>query len=322
MNPMKAIRVHEFGGPDVLTLGEIPPLAVGPGQVLVRVKAIGVNPVETYVRSGSNPAQPLPYTPGSDAVGVIEAVGDGVMGWNIGHRVYTSATATGAYAEAVICRAEDVHALPETLSFEEGAAVNIPYATAYRALVQRARATAGERVLIHGASGGVGIAAVQLARAIGLTIIGTAGTEKGRQLVLDQGAHHCLDHRAPGYLAQLPALTASRGPDIILEMLSNVNLASDCSVIANRGRIIVIGCRGKTEINPRDLMIRDADVRGLILFNATRDELIAIHAALGAGLENRTLRPIVGRTFPLEQAATAHVAVLEPGAFGKIVLLP
>jgi NADPH2:quinone reductase len=317
---MKAIRVHEFGGPEVLKVEDIPLPVPEPGQVLVRAKVVGVNPVETYVRSGSNPTQPLPYTPGTDAAGVIEAVGDGVEEWRCGQRVYTSATLTGAYAEAVACRADDVHELPDTISFEAGAAVNIPYATAYRALVQRGKAQADETVLIHGASGGVGIAAVQLARSLGLNVIGTAGTEKGRQLVVEEGAHHCLDHHAPDYLAQLPALTANRGPDIILEMLSNVNLANDATLIASRGRIIVIGCRGKIEINPRDLMVRDADIRGLILFNATRDERRAIHAAIHAGLENRSLRPIVGRAFPLAETAAAHVAVLEPGAFGKIVL--
>ena len=319
---MKAIRVHQFGGPEVLQLEEIATPQPGPGQVLVRLRAIGVNPVETYQRSGSNPKLALPWTPGMDAAGVIESVGEGVENVRPGDRVYTSDTLTGAYAEFALCAPNQVHRLPANLSFPQGAAVNIPYATAYRALHQRARALAGETVFIHGASGGVGIAATQIARAAGLTVIGTAGTEAGRRLVLEQGAHQALDHRAPDYLAQAMALTGGRGVDIILEMLANVNLAKDLPLLAKFGRVIVIGSRGKVEITPRDLMARDADVRAMMLFNATDAELAGIHAALGAGLENGTLRPIIGRERPLAEAALAHGQILEPGACGKIVLLP
>ncbi|MGI8602596.1 MAG: NADPH:quinone reductase [Verrucomicrobiales bacterium] len=319
---MKAIRVHRFGGPDVLEIEDVPLPRPGAGEVLIRIKAIGVNPVETYLRSGSSAAHSLPYTPGSDSAGIIEITGEGVTACKTGDRVYTSGTLTGAYADAAICRVEDVHPLPENITFEQGAAINIPYATAYRALKQRSIARTGETVLIHGASGGVGVAAVQIARAMGLTVIGTAGSEPGRHLVLEQGAHHCLDHTQDDYLDELQPLTKNRGPDIILEMLSDVNLANDTTVIARRGRIIVIGCRGKIEINPRELMLREADVRGLLLFNATPEELASIHAALSAGLENGTLRPIVGRKFPLADADAAHTAVLEKGAFGKIILVP
>jgi NADPH2:quinone reductase len=317
---MQAIRVHEFGGPEVLKLEDIPVPNPGPAEVVVRVRAIGVNPVETYLRSGSNPALPRPYTPGTDAAGEIATVGEGVTGFRPGDRVYTSSTLSGAYAEFALCRAREVHPLPAKTPFEHGAALNIPYATAYRAIIQRAAAHAGETILIHGASGGVGIAAVQISRALGLTVIGTAGTDAGRELVLREGAHHFLNHRDDGYFNQLAELTDGRGPNVILEMLSNVNLARDMTVIAKRGRIVVIGCRGKIEVNPRDLMTREADVLGLMLFNAAPEELDSIHAALRAGLENGTFRPIIGRTFPLAEAAAAHIAVLEPGAFGKIVL--
>jgi NADPH2:quinone reductase len=212
--------------------------------------------------------------------------------------------------------------LPANITFQQGAAINIPYATAYRALFHRARVQAGETVLIHGASGGVGIAATQIARAAGLTIVGTAGTDAGRKLVADHGAHHVLDHRQPGYLDQIMQLTNGRGVDIILEMLSNVNLGKDLPLLAKYGRVIVIGSRGDVQITPRELMKRDADIRGLMLFNAPDDELAGIHAALAAGLENGTLCPVVGREMKLSDAARAHVAVLEPGAYGKIVLIP
>ncbi len=319
---MKAIRVHQFGDPDVLKLEEVPTPVVGPGQVLVKVHAIGVNPVETYQRSGSNPAIKLPWTPGMDAAGVVEAVGSSVAGVNVGDRVYTSDTLTGSYAEFALCERASVHRLPANLTFQQGAAINIPYATAYRALHHRARVQAGEVVLIHGASGGVGVAATQIARAAGLTVIGTGGTEAGRKLVADQGAHHVVDHRDSGYLEQILQITGGRGVDIILEMLANVNLGKDLTVLAKFGRVIVIGSRGNVEITPRELMKRDADIRAMTLFNASACELASIHAALGAGFENGTLRPVVRREMRLADAAKAHIAVLEPGAYGKIVLLP
>jgi NADPH2:quinone reductase len=319
---VKAIRVHEFGGPEVLELEEVPTPTPGPRQLLVRVHAVGVNPVETYQRSGSNPAIQLPWTPGMDAAGVIESVGAAVTRVNPGDRVYTSDTVSGAYAEFALCDEKQVHRLPGNLSFQQGAAINIPYATAYRALYHRAHAQPGEVVLIHGASGGVGIAATQIARAAGFTIIGTAGTDAGRKLVAEHGAHHVLDHRDPGYLAQIMALTGGNGVDVILEMLANVNLGKDLPLLAKYGRVIVIGSRGNVEITPRELMKRDADVRAMTLFNATDLELAGIHAALAAGLENGTFRPVVGREMPLADAAKAHVAVLEPGAYGKIVLRP
>jgi NADPH2:quinone reductase len=319
---MKAIRVHQFGDPAVLRLEEVETPRPREGQVLVRVRAIGVNPVETYQRSGSNPALRLPWTPGSDAAGVVEEVGSSSVRIPPGARVYTSATITGSYAEYVLCPAAGVHPLPANLTFQQGAAINIPYATAHRALHHRAGCRAGEVVLIHGASGGVGIAATQIARAIGLTVLGTAGTVAGRKLVAEQGAHHVFDHRHPGYLDQIVQATNGRGVDIILEMLANVNLGKDLPLLANNGLVIVIGSRGNVEITPRDLMARDADIRAMTLFNATESELATIHAALALGFENESLRPVVGREMALADAAKAHFAVLEPGAHGKIVLIP
>ena len=231
-------------------------------------------------------------------------------------------TITGAYAEQTLAEAWQVHPLPPGVTFAQGAGVNVPFATAYRALWHVARAQAGETVLIHGASGGVGVAAVQLARAAGLRVIGTGGTDRGRQLVAVQGAHHVLDHRSPTYLEDLMKLTAGRGVDVILEMLANVNLAKDLTVIAQKGRVVVIGNRGNIEINPRDIMRHDAAVLGFVLWNAPRPELESIHAGIVAGLENGSLRPVVGKELPLGEASQAHIAVMEPGAHGKIVLLP
>src|SRR5258706_13734848 len=215
---MKAIRVHQFGGPEVLKLEEVPDPRPGPGQVLIRVEAIGVNPVETYLRSGSNPALALPYTPGTDVAGVVIATGEGTKEFHVDDRVYTSGTVTGCYAELTVAKVDDVHPLPKQINFAQGAALGVPYATAYRALFQRGRAVPAETVLIHGASGGEGLAAVQLARAAGLKIIGTAGTNDGRKLCAEQGAHYVLDHLAPDYSEKALGITNGHGGDLILAM--------------------------------------------------------------------------------------------------------
>jgi NADPH:quinone reductase len=319
---MKAIRVNETGEPDVMRLEDVPDPRPADGQVVVRVRAVGINPVETYIRSGRYALPALPYTPGTDAAGIVAAVGPGVRRVKVGDRVYTSGTLSGAYAELALCRESQVHRLPDEVFFEQGAALGIPYATAYQALFRKAGALGGDTVLIHGASGGVGIAAVQLARAAGLRVIGTAGTDQGLQLVIEQGAHHVFDHRAPAYLEEVMKLTDGQGVEVIIEMLANVNLGRDLAILATGGRVVVVGSRGTVEINPRDLMGRDAAVMGMLLFNASEKELLRIHAALLSGLDNGTLKPVIGRTLPLAEAARAHHAVMEPGAYGKIVLLP
>jgi NADPH:quinone reductase len=320
---MKAVRVSEFGGPEMLKIQDVPDPKPDSGQVLVRVEAAGINPVDTYIRSGTYARKPkLPYTPGTDGGGVIEAVGSNIKHFKVGDRVYTNGSLTGVCAELAICEESRVHHLPSKVSFAQGAAIGVPYGTAYRALFQRGRGKAGETVLVHGATGGVGIACVQFARAAGFMVIGTGGTEKGRALVAEQGAHYVLDHRAPDYEKRLMEITDGRGVDLITEMLANVNLAKDLTVLAPAGRVVVIGNRGTIEINPRDAMAREATILGLTLFAATDADLREIHAATIAGLENGSLRPIVRQELPLAEAPRAHQLVMEPGALGKIVLIP
>jgi NADPH:quinone reductase len=320
---MKAIRVHQFGGPEVMKLEEISDPKPGTGQVVVRVHAAGVNPVDTYIRAGAYARKPsLPYTPGSDGAGVVEALGEGVNRVKPNDRVYVAGSISGAYAEKVLCEESQVNLLPEKISFPQGAAVWVPYATAYRALFQLAGAKPPDVVLVHGASGGVGTAAVQMASAAGMTVIGTAGSEKGKELVRTEGAHHVLDHNAPDFAEQVMSVTANRGADVIVEMLANKNLGMDLQLVAPGGRVIVVGSRGTVEVNPRDAMMREATVKGLMLFAATARELAGIHAALSAGMENGTLRPVVGQEMPLADAPRAHEAVLAAGAYGKVVLVP
>jgi NADPH2:quinone reductase len=320
---MKAILVRQFGGPEVLKLEDLPTPKPAAGQVLVRIHAAGVNPYDTYMRAGTYAVKPaLPYTPGSDAAGVIETVGDGVKKVKPGDRAYTAKTLSGAYAEYALALEEQVHPLPEKISFGQGAGVWVPYGTAYYALHHSGKAHASETALVHGASGGVGSAAVQMGRAMGLTVLGTASTQKGLDLATREGAHQVFDHSKAGYQDEILKATAGRGLDIILEMLANVNLAHDLKLLAQRGRVIVIGNRGEVTINPRELMGRRASIRAFTLWGLSPAEESEIHAGLVAGLENGTLRPVVGKELPLSEAARAHKEILEPGAAGKIVLVP
>jgi NADPH2:quinone reductase len=320
---MKAIVVHAFGGPKVLQLEEVPDLQPGPTQVLIRNRAAGVNPADTYMRTGNYARKPeLPYTPGMDGAGVVERIGANVKRARVGDRVYVVMPATGTYAEQFLCEESGVYPLPEHVSFSEGAAVSVAYGTAFRALFHKGQARGGETVFIHGASGGVGIATVQLARAAGLRVIGTASTDQGKKLVEHEGAHQILDHSSSDYLDQAMALTGGRGMDVIIEMLANVNLGKDLTILAHAGRLVIVGSRGTVEINPRDAMGREAVIHGMTLWGTSPADMASIHAAVGAGLENKSLRPVVGREFPLSEAAQAHEAVMKSGAYGKIVLLP
>lgn len=323
---VKAICVHEFGGPQVMHLEEVPDLKPGPGQAVVRIHAAGVNPVDAYIHGGSHIRKPaLPYTPGFDGAGEITAIGAGTIGFAVGDRVYiagagTTAAGAGTYAEQARCSADQLHHLPARVTFAQGAALGVPYVTAYRALFQRARAKPGETVLVHGATGGVGIATVELAHARGLRVIGSGGTDRGLQTAREHGADVLVNHRAAGYLDEIRNATNGRGVDVIVEMAAHVNLDKDLTLLAPRGRVVVVGSRGRVEIDARQAMGRDADVLGMMLFNATEAETAVIHAALIAGLGNGTLNPVVGRQMPLADAPRAHEAVMEPGALGKLVL--
>jgi len=320
---MKAIRVHKFGGPEVLQLEEVPTPKPAAGQLLVKIHAAGVNPADTYARTGNYAILPqLPYTPGTDGAGVVESVGDGVSKVRPGDRVYLAKNLTGSYADYALALESQVYRLPEKISFAQCAGVFIPYGTAYHAIVHEAKTRASKTVLVHGASGGVGIAAIQILRAMGCTIFGTAGTPKGLSLIEREGAHLSFDHSKPDYKDQIMRATAGKGVDVILEMLANMNLGADLKLLAQYGRVIVIGSRGDVTITPRDLMARRACVRAFTLWAVTEAEAAELHAAIYAGLDNGTLRPVVGSELPLKDAAQSHIDVMKPsGAHGKIVLI-
>jgi NADPH2:quinone reductase len=279
------------------------------------------------MRNGTYAIVPkLPYIPGGDAGGVVSAVGLGVREFSVNDPVFVgtalSFDLTGCYAEKVKRKASEVLPLPRGVSFAAAAAFGVSYTTAHYALFERGGARAGETVFIHGASGSVGTSAIQLAKRAGLNVIGSGGTTKGLELIVNEGADHAVGHTKKGYLDEVKRLTGGRGPDLILEMLANVNLAADMDLAAKFGRIIVIGNRGEITINPRVAMMKELDIRGIALWNTTSEQVRPMMEDILAGVAEGAVRPIIGREMPLAEAAAAHVAVLEPGAYGKIVLIP
>ena len=320
---MKAIKVKQFGAPQVLQICEAADIQPGPQDVIVQIKAAGVNPVETYIRSGNYAKLPaLPWTPGSDGAGDVVAIGSAVTQWKIGDRVYTTGSQSGTYAEFTRCTQDQLQPLPANVDYAAGACLGVPYATAYHALFGKARAQKRETVLVHGASGAVGLAAVQIAKAAGLKVIGTASTAEGANLIEEQGADHIYNHHHPDYRQEILGTNCGRGVDIILEMRADMNLGHDLRLLAMHGRIVIIGSRGEVEINPRDAMIRDAAIYGMLLFNACEEERKSTFAALNAGLENGTLKPVIRETLPLAEASRAHELVMMSGAAGNIILQP
>ncbi len=319
---MRAIQVNIFGEPDVMEFVEKEVPVPGPGELLVRVQAAGVNPVETYVRAGTYPQLPnLPYTPGGNVAGIIEECGKESGPWQEGDQVYSVATLSGAYAELALCSVDQLFRLPKNISFSQGAAIGIPAATAWRALFIRGNAKPGERVFIHGGSGSVGQAAIQLARANGLQVFASAGSEKGCNLVEKLGAVP-VNHNENGYDEKLLQTNDGQGIELIVEMLANQNLEKDLNLLAPGGRVVIVGSRGRIEIDPRRTMGKETDIRGLAVFSATRQETVMTHAALYAAIENNSYIPTVSMEMTLADAVKAHHLVMQDNNCGKIVLIP
>jgi NADPH:quinone reductase len=320
---MRAIQVHQFGPPSVMRYDVVSDPKPAAGQVLVKVKAAGVNPVDTYVRDGTYGVQmPLPYIPGSELAGdVVEGPAD----W-VGKRVFALGTAgprlTGCYAELAVCNVAELYELPAAYSYSQGAAVPVAYGTAWRALFDRGRAEPGQLVLIHGASGGVGTAAAQLAAGRGCVVFGTASSERGRKLARDCGCAEVVDHKSHGYAQDLLAFTKGRGFDVIIEMLANVNLDRDLDLLAPGGTVVVVGNRGRIEIDPRKTMGKECNITGIALWAGGQSALQRAFAGISAKLKTGAINPIVGAELPLATAAKAHELVMQDGSHGKVVLLP
>lgn len=318
---MKAIRVHKFGEPEVMQLENIAEPTPNSQQLKISVKAVGVNPVDTYIRSGVYPISPeLPYTPGKDAAGIVTEIGSEINNFSVGDRVYVCGCLTGSYAEYLLCEMGQVFHLPDNIGFSEGATLGVPYSTAYYALNFRAHALPEETLLVHGASGSVGLAAVQIAKSNGLKVIGTAGSDEGLKLLAEQGVFAALNHNSDNYMAEILELTDGRGVDVILEMLANVNLNNDLDTLAQNGRVVVIGSRGPIEIDPRKTMGKNSAILGMSLFNLKPQEMEQIHAAIRAGLVDSRYIPLIRCELPLSEAPKAHELVLQNGSPGKIIL--
>jgi len=325
---MKGISVAEFGGPDVMKLVDIAMPEAKEGEVLVKVYAAGINPVETYKRAGTYakhllPA--LPFTPGADGAGIVEALGAGVSTVAVGDRVWLSGSTSGTYAEYCVSKASDVHPLPASIGFKEGAGIGTAYRTAYRGLFTRVKGLtkSGHTVLVHGASGGVGLAAIQLAKAQGCEVIGTASTEEGLALISSLGAQ-AVNHKKEGYMAEIKALTPkTEGVDMILEMAAHINLGADLPLLRRGGTVVVIGNKGMTEtnINARALMLTESQIVGL-LGPGSPEEGKEVLAGINKGLQDGSLKPYAGPTFKLAEAPASHVEVIEHklGTKGKIIL--
>ncbi|PAA67701.1 hypothetical protein BOX15_Mlig024454g1, partial [Macrostomum lignano] len=320
------IRVSQFGPSSVLQMAsaDVSSLSPGPGQVLIKALAAGVNPVETYIRSGQYATLPkLPYTPGSDCAGEVVAVGKDVpKRLKTGERVYTMGTVSGSYAQLVLASQSNTFRLPDNVSWLEGACLGVPAFTALRALRTCGGARAGQTVLIHGASGAVGLLCCQLAANLGMRVLATAGSPEGRQLALDCGANMAFDHHDPDYADAIAVETADTdGVHLTVEMLANVNLATDCRLASPSGRIVIVGNRGSLNFNPRLTMSNEVSVTGVFLRRSTDVELAEYAKLISEMLKAGQLRPTVDRQFHLAEAGAAHDFVINRSAsLGRVVL--
>ena len=327
---MKRIVVRSYGPPDHMTLEDSQPPVPEPGQILVYLTAAGVNPVDTYRRAGTQGYTPeLPFTPGFEGAGVVAAIGTPAVpdtpaalgpapALVMGQKVYVGWSISGTYGQWCIADRSQVFTLPPSLSFFQGAGLFVPYFTAYRGLVLRGRVQKGAKVLVHGASGGVGSAALFWANYLGLQVWGTAGSPEGVQRVLEQGAIGCWNHRDPGYREVMAREVG--GFDLILEMSAHTNLQGDLGLLAPAGRVMIVGSRGDIEITPRRLMGIEGDIRGVVLAKNTQDENRTTAAELERALDLGGYIP-EPQVFPLSQAPEVH-RLVESGkaSSGKIVL--
>ena len=325
MATMNAIQVHKFGGPEELKYStSVPRPTPGPDEVLVRVKAAGVNPVDAVIRQGGFGPQKFPFIPGTDFAGIVEEVGTNVTTFKVGERVYGSDTDSpngmSAYAQFIAVKHHLVHPLHDTLTFSQGACLPIPYFTAYRALIHLGQAKPGETVFIHGASGGVGIASVQVASGLGLTVIGTSSTPEGQQLARKAGAHFVFNHYEEGYLEKVKEAAGERGIDLIIESIADKNLKKDLNLVRNKGRVVIVGGAADIPINPLDVFLREIVVKGVFIYSITKEELFETRHALYAGAKAGWLCPYIWKEFPLEKAVDAHVLLGSGGTCGKIIL--
>jgi NADPH:quinone reductase len=321
---MKAMRAHQFGGPEQLKLEEAPEPQVQAGQVMIRVRAAGINPADLVRLSGRLGSLPLPYIPGTDVSGEVETLSVGVSNLKPGQRVFGRAL-TGGYAERTCLAADEAIPLPPNLSFEEGAAIPIPFYTAYHALHNKAVVKSGETVLVSAGGGGVGVAAIQLARLAGARVITTVGSKEKAERVSALGAHVAVNYKEQDFVAETQKFTDKKGVDVIIENVAADNLAKDFLAAAPRGRIVVIGTgtgKGADASFPVfAALMKDVTMLGMSLINA--GEAIAEMARVLSGLFSEgKIKAVVSKSYPLAEAAKAMEDLVAARVFGKLVLTP
>ena len=323
---MKAIVFDKVGGPEVLALGEVPKPDVRPGMVLIKTHAIGVNFADTRFREGTYVLKPkLPDTPGLEAAGVIEAVGDGVTGLRPGARV--AAFTVKSYAEYCLAPVHMVVPLPDFVSFPDGAAFPIQVLTAYH-LLHTADATGpGRTVLVHSAAGGVGLAAVQLAKVAGARVFATVSSDAKAGLVKEHGADTIINYATGSFADEVLKLTDGRGVDLILDAVGKPTFEEGLRCLAPLGHLILYGRAGgpPDPLNVGTLSAKSAKVSGFMLPTVTRgfpDRTRESAERCFALMREGRLRLHIGKTFPLAQAADAHRYLESRQSTGKLLLLP
>jgi len=315
---MKSIRFHEFGKPDVLTLEEVPDPKPGMGQALVRLQAAGVNPTDVASRRGGGAgALKLPASLGRDGAGVVEAVGSGVKKVKSGDKVIVR-NGSACYSELVTANEEDLYPVPNGVGPLDAASIGVTYSTAWDAVVNKANVQRGQFVLVQGASGGVGIAAVQIAKALGATVIGAASTDEKRKWVLGHGADHAVDYTAEGWPAKVKELTGGKGVNAVIDGVGGKQFAEVWDALATGANVCIFGASGGRDVtlNVTSIYRTRAHVHGCAGVGCSREDFLKMLDLFGQG----KLKPTVEGTLPLAQAADAHRAIEERQVIGKIVL--
>jgi len=336
---MRAIVIPRYGGPSVLRAEERPTPQPGPGELLIAVTAAGVNFADVLARMGLYPDAPKPpLVVGYEVAGVVDAIGSGVSGFRVGDRVF-ALTRFGGYATHVVTPAGFVYRTPDTLDDVQAAAIPVTYLTAIIALYRMANLEPGETVLVHGAGGGVGLAATQLARLRGATVIGTASAAK-HDAIRAAGVTHAVDYRTADVASEIRRLTDGRGVDVVLDSIGGSSYAQSYRMLAPLGRLVIYGVSSiapgekrsllqavrtvltMPNFKPLSLMNRNRGVFGLNMGHlwGERDKLAAAMDVVMREVVNGQLTPIIAKTFSLEEVADAHRYMQARSNIGKIVL--
>ena len=324
---MRAMIVKEFGVPEQMAVEEIPVPDPGPDEVLIEAHAIGVNFPDLMVIEGSYQILPEPpFSPGKEVAGVVTAVGSEVSGLKVGTRVMAQVE-YGAYREQVLAAEAHTTVLPESVSFEEGAAFGLSYLTVYFALVRRAQLRPGETVLVTGAAGGVGTAGVQLAKALGAKVIAVGSTEERRALALEVGADHAIEPNTETFKERVFELTDGRGADVILESVGGDLFTASMRAIAWEGRLVIIGfASGEIPtVKAGYVLVKNMTLIGLQSSDYREREPETFQEAQEALLDlygQGKIKVHVTATYPLEEAAKALKAIQNGQVWGKVVLIP